>query len=417
MSKSNSSPSRRPGGRRSLRRALMACTAGVSLLLVAQPAQAHPAPAPSGFHYAADHMGSGLAGTASAAPAAVPQGPAGVDVSGWDENIDWPAAASSGAVFAYVKATEGVAYVSPAFGQQYDGSAGAGLLHGAYHFALPDRSGGAAQADYFLAHGGGWTNDAKTLPGVLDIEYNPYGATCYGLGQSAMVDWVRQFRNEYQARTGRFPVIYAGLNWWTECTGNYGGFGADDPLWIAHYATSAGTLLNGWSAYTIWQYAGSGPLPGDQNVFAGSLAQLHSFAAGDDPADRNWPVVAQGAAGRQVTTVQYLLTAQGAALTVDGKFGPATTTAVRAFQTAHGLTADGTVGAATWQALAVTVQQGASGPAVLAAQAELAAHGASLTADGQFGPATATAVRAFQTSHGLTADGTVSSTTWRVLVS
>jgi len=90
---------------------------------------------------------------------------------------------------------------------------------------------------------------------------------------------------------------------------------------------------------------------------------------------------------------------------------------VRAFQSARGLPADGTVGSATWQALATTVQQGASGPAVQAVQAELVAHGALLDGDGAFGPATAAAVRAFQTSHGLTADGIVSATTWRVLVS
>ena len=401
-------------------RALAACAAGLAIIGVAQPAQAHPEPHAVAAHYAADHMGSGLQATTSvhASAATTPPGTPGVDVSGWDGTVDWSSAALNGAAFAYVKATEGIGYVSDTFEQQYNGAAGEGLLHGAYHFALPDRSDGTTQADYFVDHGGRWSNDGMTLPGVLDIEYNPYGATCYGLSQSAMVTWISQFRTEYQARTGRYPVIYAGLSWWTECTGNYAGFAALDPLWIAHYATTVGTLLSGWTTYTIWQYAGSGAMPGDQNVFAGNLADLKAFAAGQTlPAPKGWPTVQQGQSGQQVTTVQYLLNAHGASLSVDGQFGPATASAVQTFQTAHGLPADGIVAATTWQALVVTLQQGSSGPAVQAAQGELAAHGASLTLDGQFGPATASAVQAVQTAHGLSADGVIAASTWQVLTS
>ena len=64
---------------------------------------------------------------------------------------------------------------------------GVGLVRGAYHFALPDHSSGTAQAAWFATHGGAWSADNHTLPGALDIEYNPYGAACYGLSQAAMV--------------------------------------------------------------------------------------------------------------------------------------------------------------------------------------------------------------------------------------
>jgi GH25 family lysozyme M1 (1,4-beta-N-acetylmuramidase) len=300
-------------------------------------------------------MGSSLrqAPVGLAAQTTSPDGLQGLDVSAWDGNVDWSTVATQGAAFAYVKATEGVGYVSSTFSQQYGGSVSAGLLHGAYHFALPDRSDGATQADYFVDHGGGWVSDGWTLPGALDIEYNPYGATCYGLSQSAMVNWVTQFRDEYRARTGRNPVVYAGLNWWTECTGDFGGFGTSDPLWIAHYASTAGTLLNGWNSYTIWQFAGSGTFPGDQDVFAGSRTDLQAFATTEQtpPPLPSWPTVQQGQSSRQVTTVQYLLNAHGSSLTVDGQFGAATASAVRSFQAAQGLTVDGIVGSDTWQTL------------------------------------------------------------------
>jgi GH25 family lysozyme M1 (1,4-beta-N-acetylmuramidase) len=63
------------------------------------------------------------------------------------------------------------------------------------------------------------------------------------------------------------------------CMGNNGGFGGD-PLWIARYAASAGPLPPGWSTWVIWQFADSGPFPGDQDTFNGSMAQLRAFAGG-----------------------------------------------------------------------------------------------------------------------------------------
>ena len=48
------------------------------------------------------------------------------------------------------------------------------MVRGAYHFANPRTSSGADQARYFVQNGGAWTADGKTLPGLLDIEFNPY---------------------------------------------------------------------------------------------------------------------------------------------------------------------------------------------------------------------------------------------------
>ncbi|MER7848560.1 peptidoglycan-binding protein [Kitasatospora sp. NPDC096077] len=61
--------------------------------------------------------------------------------------------------------------------------------------------------------------------------------------------------------------------------------------------------------------------------------------------------IQQGEADGCVTQLQAELNLTGATLTVDGQFGPATGTAVRTFQTAHHLTADGLVGPATKTAL------------------------------------------------------------------
>lgn len=63
------------------------------------------------------------------------------------------------------------------------------------------------------------------------------------------------------------------------------------------------------------------------------------------------PILRQGASGQDVEYLQTLLCGVGEIITVDGKFGPATTKAVKAFQKAQGLIVDGIVGAKTWTAL------------------------------------------------------------------
>ncbi|KAF8068677.1 glycoside hydrolase family 25 protein [Lyophyllum atratum] len=206
--------------------------------------------------------------------------PQGIDVSGYQPNVDWAAAKANGLSFAFIKATEGTTFTSSSFSSQYTGATNAGFIRGAYHFAHPDSSSGATQANYFLAHGGGWSGDGITLPGALDIEYNPNGATCYGLSASAMVSWVSDFSNTYHSATGRYPIIYTTTDWWTTCTGNSPAFGATNPLWIARYASSIGTLPAGWSTASFWQYADSGPNPGDQDLFNGDAAGLQRMASG-----------------------------------------------------------------------------------------------------------------------------------------
>ncbi|MQY13680.1 Lysozyme M1 [Streptomyces sp. RB5] len=204
----------------------------------------------------------------------------GVDVSSHQGNVAWSTLWNSGVRWAYVKATEGNYYQNTYFTQQYNGSYNVGMIRGSYHFATPDVSSGTNQANYFVDHGGGWSRDGKTLPGALDIEYNPYGATCYGKSQSGMVTWIRDFLNTYKSRTGRYAVIYSTTDWWTTCTGNYGGFATNHPLWIARYASSPGTLPAGWPFYTMWQYTSTGPTVGDHNKFNGAYDRVQALANG-----------------------------------------------------------------------------------------------------------------------------------------
>lgn len=126
----------------------------------------------------------------------------------------------------------------------------------------------------------------------------------------------------------------------------------------------------------------------------------------------SWPLVQYGNTGERVRTIQYLLQQWGYSLTVNASFDTATQNAVKNFQSSHGLGADGIVGNATWPALTILTQQGDSGAKVRAVQSQLNESGAGIAVDGAFGPATATAVKNFQTSKGLSADGIVGDNTW-----
>lgn len=150
-----------------------------------------------------------------------------------------------------------------------------------------------------------------------------------------------------------------------------------------------------------------------------------------------------GAGGTDVALLQELLALLGFDPgPADGVFGPATENAVRDFQLSSGSTPDGVVGSQTRAALADALgaaaipasetvaadpgvadlgtrllQAGVSGTDVAALQRLLAGLGFDPgPIDGVFGSGTAAAVRAFQSAHGLAADGVVGAQTRAALV-
>lgn len=161
----------------------------------------------------------------------------------------------------------------------------------------------------------------------------------------------------------------------------------------------------------------------------------------------SYPTIKLGSKGSDVKKAQQLLIAKGyscGAAGADGDFGAGTYNAVKKFQAANGLEADGIVGAKTWAALLKTeqtkpeqtepekkpekpvtptgstctvelpiVKQGNKGFTVIAVQTLLGKHNFNVNyTDGDFGPDTLAKVKAFQKAKGLTADGIVGSKTW-----
>jgi GH25 family lysozyme M1 (1,4-beta-N-acetylmuramidase) len=226
-----------------------------------------------------------LVGGAPAARAAPP--PAGypiigLDVSTFQGNVDWPAVASRGALFAYARASEQANIPDNSFNTNYHGAKGNGLFAGAYHRARPDVSGGRAQADYFLDQAQ-YVRDGRTLPPMLDIEWPRSTWTglnaCYNMTPAQLVAWIRAFVDQISARTGQLAVIYTNPNWWNPCTANNTSFGAH-PLYNSGYLASPPPPPAGWATWTIWQYDDEGVFPGGQDAFNGDYEALQRLAGG-----------------------------------------------------------------------------------------------------------------------------------------
>ena len=216
---------------------------------------------------------------AGALPASA--GARGVDVASnqhpHGELIAWGQVARAGYKFAFVKASEGNYYVNPYYASDVAQAQAAGLYVTGFHFAIPNASSGARQADYAVKHAR-YTASGRPMPLALDIEYNPYGATCYGFTAARMVAWISAFTAEARRLTGQPTIIYTTADWWRYCTRDSKAFGSDS-LWVAAYGPTTPPMPSGWRKWTFWQYTSRGQVPGipaqvDVSYFARAALQL-----------------------------------------------------------------------------------------------------------------------------------------------
>jgi GH25 family lysozyme M1 (1,4-beta-N-acetylmuramidase) len=221
----------------------------------------------SGSSTSVPMTGTGQMASGVLPSAAVAGDEQGVDVASFQHPggaaIDWSQVAASGIGFAAVKATEGAYYHNPYALTDLAQAQAAGLSAVAYAFAIPNGNGSSSspvtQADYLVQYLG---SASRSVPVMLDIEYNPYGAECYGLSTTAMVSWITAFDSEIKIKTGHLPIIYTPRSWWATCTGSSTGFG-HTPVWVPDYSSAAGPALPaGWSTWASWQYTSTGTVAG-----------------------------------------------------------------------------------------------------------------------------------------------------------
>ena len=203
----------------------------------------------------------------------------GVDVSAHQGAIDWPALASDGVAFAYIKATEGGDFRDRAFRRNWDEAKKAGLPRGAYHFFTQCRS-GADQAKNFIAV---VPKEPDALPAAVDAEH--MGPCRTGPAVADVAREIEVFMAAVEAHYGRRPVIYT--------TGEFDaaylrGRFAGEAFWARNLGLPFLPPRFRTGEWVIWQYHNRGRRPGvsgpvDLNAFRGSKPAFAAFTKGPRP--------------------------------------------------------------------------------------------------------------------------------------
>lgn len=205
----------------------------------------------------------------------------GIDVSHHQGMIDWPAVATAGISFVFIKATQNS--MDPKFLANVKGAKAAGLLIGAYHYVddsvtTVDKARVAAQIFYqAISTAGG--PEIFDLPFVMDYESNGNK-----LSPATVTAVARAFLDEIEGLTGVKPMLYT----YPSFIGKFSGLN-QYPLWIARYSTQAPVDSSGWTGWEFWQYSdgdkggqlpqGGRKIPGisgpvDLNEYAGTVEEM-----------------------------------------------------------------------------------------------------------------------------------------------
>lgn len=195
----------------------------------------------------------------------------GIDVSYYQDTVDWAAVAGSGREFAIARINHG-SFIDPQFEVNWPGIRDAGMIRGSYQYFEPGDD-VAYQANIAIDHVG--VLGPGDLPVTLDVE------TTSGVGPAAVAAAVGEWLDLVEAGTGKRPFIYTGKYFWNDNVQS-DAF-ADVPLWIAAYGPPCPDTPDPWDDWMMWQYSSTGTVPGidgpvDLNVFNGDVRALEAFA-------------------------------------------------------------------------------------------------------------------------------------------
>lgn len=348
----------------------------------------------------------------------------GIDISGWQTNVDYAKAVKEGGVrFAVLRAGYGrqLSQKDKMFEAHYAGMSGQGIPLGAYQYSYAsDVAGARAEAAAMIE----WLKGkAFALPVFYDLEDEAVAKA----GKATITEMALVWCAALEA-AGYRAGVYANRSWFSDYI-DVERVAAKHEIWCAQWSKNQPTLPN----LALWQFGGETNFIRSTNVagFSGAVDQnylvkealLSNSPAGkqptaNKPADKE-PQAAPKIEGRIDTTkeVQIWLNKNYAAgLMPDGLYGSLTKTAlVKALQKELGVAVDGVYGRKT-NAAVHSLSRGVKSEVVKVLQAFLVCCGYKAAyIDGDFGIGTEEAVRAFQQRFKIHVDGIAGKKTFSAL--
>lgn len=192
----------------------------------------------------------------------------GLDVSHYQNNINWNKVSNEDYKFIYIKATEGEDFVDKTFAFNWKGAIDNGFLVGAYHFFVTSST-GESQANNFINL---VPIDENSLPPVIDIEISKNEDK--EIVRENLAVMIKKLYEVYQKR----PVLYVT---YTTYNAFIQGYFEECDIWIRDIIKSA--KLADDRAWSFWQYCNRGRIQGidtyvDINVFHGTEKELFDFS-------------------------------------------------------------------------------------------------------------------------------------------
>lgn len=304
----------------------------------------------------------------------------GIDYASVDGNAppDFAKARAAGAEFAIIRksfvlhdAKHDAWHLSPDphFARDVDKARAAGLTVGAYGFFAFNKSApSAAEQVANLVQAAGRVVPGKDLPYCIDVEFPGQGIVDTGRTQGEAFGFLLELIAEVRRQTKASPLIYTSHVQWHDSNG----LGGPDnsaldgcPLWIKtpyrlqahqmvdttyprlpHVAAAADDPHDYWRVPTPWQRQGWW-----LHQYQGDAIGMSGFNMTVDIC--HFLVLTRMSSGEvgKVTWLQRRLCMAGATLKADGRWGPITDDALRAFQASHNLVVTGAVDIATFASL------------------------------------------------------------------
>ena len=185
----------------------------------------------------------------------------GIDVSGWQGNVNYAQVKNSGIEIVYMKSSEGSNFVDPYFNQNYTNARANGLKVGFYHYVTAKTNEEAVnEAKFFVATISGKEPDCK-----LAMDFESFGSLSIEEINEIGITFVRTVEN----LSGKEVIIYSNTN---DATNIFSGELTNYPLWVAQYEVEQPTPNGKWNTWAGWQYTDVGEVAGisgyvDRNKF------------------------------------------------------------------------------------------------------------------------------------------------------